>query len=66
MDYTFWDYLPGLIIIGILASGIIGAIAIQITVGIAGMFFSVVGVRTPDKGKTMTIKENYYDYDEDY
>ena len=69
MDYNFWEILPGLFMIGVLFAGIFGAIFAQLLVAAAsGLLFllgssSEVGDNT--KGRTMTIKENIYDFDED-
>ena len=59
------ENLPGILVVLIIGAGFASFIVTQIVVGVAGMFFGTVGVKSPDVGKTMTIKENYHDYDED-
>ena len=60
------ETLPGILLVLILGGGFLSFIVIQLVVGFAGMLFGVTGVKAPDQGRTMTIKENYHDYDEDY
>jgi hypothetical protein len=69
MEYNFWEILPGLAIMGALFVGIFGAIFAQLIVALASGLLFLLGSSSDFKiekeGRTMTIKENFYDYDED-
>ena len=63
--YSFWDYLPGAIVFGILGLGFLGAFGIQVIVSIAAVFAGIFGVARPSNDGYLTIKASPYDEDED-
>ena len=64
--YDFWDYFYGWIVALAFLIPFAGAILIQVSVFVVAMFGSVLGVGSnKERGRTLTIRTNEYDYDED-
>lgn len=45
---------------------VLGGLMITVVSSVVTVMGPIVGLRAPEQGRTMKIKENYYDYDEDY
>jgi hypothetical protein len=45
---------------------VLGGIIITVVSSVVTVMGPIVGLRAPEQGRTMKIKENYHDYDEDY
>ena len=68
MQYDFWDYLPGFIILSLFfvpfLIAVLANIATVIGVAIAGISGGLQTTKT-DGPNSVTVRLNSYDYDED-
>jgi hypothetical protein len=64
--YSFWDYLGGAIVFGLLVLPLLGAVVIQAFVFLVAMFGGAMGFGTDRSGeRTISVKVRSYDQDED-
>jgi hypothetical protein len=65
MEYTFWDYLPGMLVFGAFFGPIIAMIVLKIGIMIAVWFATFSGATYATSDREMTVRIKHYDMDED-